>query len=100
MNQLALNFAPRARKHDPRTSHAAAASVDRFARGHYLLILEWLDTFLLPGGTFYEIARGIGLDGQQVNKRLPELERAGLVIATEHTRPGPSGRQCRVWRIA
>jgi len=97
MNQLALNFSPRARKHDPRTSHAAAASVDRFASGHYLLILHDLAH---GDRTFYEIADGTGLAGQQVNKRLPELERAGRVIATEHTRPGPSGRQCRVWRIA
>ena len=36
--------------------------------------------------TFHEIARATGLDGQQVNKRLPELERAGQAVPTDEMR--------------
>jgi len=98
MNQLDFDFR-RARRQDPATSHAAAASVRGFAIGHCARILAYLSV-VSHGATFCEIAAATWLEGQQVNKRLPELERAGLVIATEHTRPGPSGRQCRGWRIA
>jgi len=95
MNQLDLNFAPRARKHDPRTSHAAAESVDRFANGHYALILISLRDH--GPMTVAEIAVATGLGEHQCNKRTSELQRSGLISLTGGTRPGPSGRQQRVW---
>ncbi len=86
---------PRARNSDPWTSHAAAASLDDDVTARlYRIIIAALK---VAAGTQYEIADLTGLDHYQVNKRLPELERLGLAKPTGETRPGPSGRQCRVW---
>lgn len=88
---------PRARMSDPATSHAAGRRVAEFSHAHASVILAALQRRPM---TFHEIARATGLDGQQVNKRLPELERAGQAVPTDEMRRSPSGRQCRVWRAA
>jgi hypothetical protein len=94
---------PRARRRDPRTSHAAAAQVQEFAGGHYLTILWRLR--LHGPQTVSEIAAGTGMAEQQINKRLPEMAVAGSVsVATVAGRPltrrGASGRLQRVWQAA
>jgi len=49
--------------------------------------------------TSYEIAERTGLDQVQVARRMIELEvPPARVVRTAATRPGPSGRQCTVWR--
>ena len=94
MTQLELF---RSRRHDPLTSKIAALLVDDFAAHHFSRILWCLKTY--GSGTFHDIARYLDLEGQQVNKRLPELERMGYVRATDKLRTSPSGRLCRVWEL-
>lgn len=94
MNQLALPLplpSPRARRSDPTTSHAAAARAERFAGGHYRLILNALGQ---GPGTFKEIAQRSGLERHAVARRLPELEEAAKVRATDEIRD-----DCRIWKL-
>lgn len=94
MNQMAINFEPvRARKTDPQTSQRAASKVDKFASGHYGLILEALTRG--GPGTFKEIGERCGLERHAVARRLPELQDAGKVTRTAETRDG-----CSVWKVA
>lgn len=92
----------RARANDPATSKAAAEGVKEFAASHYALILLALRD--LGPLTVSQLARATGFGEQQVNKRLPELQRRGLVALVVndrgdvHTRRGDSGRMQRVWR--
>lgn len=87
---------PAARHTDPATSHAAARKAARFAASHSQRILEALKT---GAGTVDEIAACIGLQSQQVNKRLPELERMGLAYPTDMLRRSRSGNMERIWKI-
>lgn len=103
MNQLAIDFsaiAPetRARTSDPATSHAAAKSSSRWAASHAGRIF----VALVGHGprTVDELSAIVGLQSQQINKRLPELERLGLALPTDELRPSRSGHQERVWRAA
>jgi predicted transcriptional regulator len=88
----------RARHGDPETSHAAAARVTEFDANHFGRILSCLRQH--GPQTFHELAYRLGLDGQQVNKRLPELERISAVHRTGDTRLSPAGRACTVWAIS
>jgi DNA-binding HxlR family transcriptional regulator len=91
MTQLCLVLTlPRARRADPATSHHAAAQVERFAGGHYRLILNALAQ---GSATFKEIAARSGLERHAVARRLPELQAALKVRTTDEIRDG-----CRVWR--
>lgn len=74
----------RARTTDPVTSHDAARHVDRFRAEHYRRILRAVAEH--PGSTAHELAPYAGLDNVQINRRLSELEAAGLVKRT-HRRP-------------
>lgn len=87
---------PRARKADPATSKSAAARVVEFDANHFGRIIAALKQ--RGPMTFHEIAAATGLDGQQSNKRLPELERMGAVRRTGELRRSQSGRQCAVWK--
>jgi predicted ArsR family transcriptional regulator len=95
MNQMQIEF--HARSSDPSTSHEAAATVGRFARDHYRRILAAISPY--SGSTIYQIAAQSGLDHVAAARRLPELEKAGKVFA-EGERPGPTGRNCRVWWLS
>lgn len=96
--QLSLEFNPRAlaRRSDPATSHEAARRVREFATGHSATVLACLKAH----GTLTvdEIAKHTPLLAHQINKRLPELQRSGLVAPTGETRLSASGRPERVWR--
>jgi len=107
MNQLAIDFGtparpadtlPRARKRDPATSHAAAAAAASLSGEHQAAILAALARFGALGKD--GIAARTRLSGVQVCRRLPELERAGLVAPTGRTVPSDSGRAEREFRIA
>jgi predicted ArsR family transcriptional regulator len=67
----------RARRSDPVTSHQAAASVHAFAAAHKVKIVAFLRRG--PAGAT-RIADGTGLGRDAVGKRLPELERDGVIV--------------------
>jgi hypothetical protein len=84
---------PVARRHDPPTSHAAAASITKAAKDHHYAIIN----VLWKPMTIYHIARLTGLDHVQVARRMPELAAMGKAMTTGKTAPGPAGRECRLW---
>ena len=98
---------PRSRRDNVHTSENAAVSMIGGSHRHRVMVLTCL--VLYGPQTFHEIAARTGLDGQQVNKRLPELKKQGTIdritIATWDrksifkTRNSPSGRACAVWRV-
>jgi predicted Rossmann fold nucleotide-binding protein DprA/Smf involved in DNA uptake len=84
-----------ARRSDPATSHAAAASAP--VAEHQAVILDALASG--PAGAS-GIAARCGLSSHQVNKRLTELARAGRIVETGRTVRSGSGRGEREWRVA
>lgn len=87
-----------ARKRDPATSHAAAASAGALRAVHQDSILAALDRYGPAGKD--RIARLTGLTGVQVCRRLPELVIAELVEPTGRTVESDSGRSEREFRKA
>jgi predicted Rossmann fold nucleotide-binding protein DprA/Smf involved in DNA uptake len=86
-----------ARKTDPPTSHAAARRVGEFRGEHARKILQALS--LGPAGQSV-IAERCGLLPHQVNKRIAELARAGMILETGRVVESASGRGEREWRVA
>ncbi len=84
---------PRARASDPQTSVDAAVSMD--ATEHRRLILLALKA---GDGNYTEVAARTGLDRHAVGRRLRELQREGLIVATGEHRLTPSNRRAMVWR--
>jgi predicted ArsR family transcriptional regulator len=84
-----------ARRSDPETSHVAARRTREFAGGHIATILACLHEH--GPQTVDQIAGRTRLNSQQVNKRLPDMEKAGLAAPTGFTRLSASGRPERVW---
>ena len=84
----------RARSLDPVTSHAAA---EQFKSGdlHFKLIAHCLKRFGPLGKD--GIAHLAGLDSNQVARRLPEMQRDGLVGLTGKTVKSMAKRQEREW---
>lgn len=76
MTQLDIFAEPMARATDPATSHAAAAQARTFAKSHSLRILECLR--LYGRSTAKMLGTYTGLSVVQVDRRLPDLQRAGL----------------------
>jgi len=91
-----LDDAPLARRSDPATSHAAAASANELQGQHQRLILACLEQHGPLGKD--GIASRTRLDGVQTCRRLTELARAGAIVWTGRTVPSTSGRQEREWR--
>lgn len=87
----------RARRTDPVTSHAAAGAAESFAKAHADRILKCLRQTGPLGKD--GIANHTGLDGVAVSRRLPELERQGLVYPTGEKRISNTGRLEREWAI-
>lgn len=87
-----------ARRRDPGTSHDAALRVKEFQASHQHRVLAAIQD--LREATVDEIARQCEIPAHSVGKRIPELERAGQIVATGAERPGDSGRLQRVWRPA
>ena len=87
----------RARSLDPSTSHTAADQAQDLARQHFDLITNCLQRFGARGKD--GIAELTGLDGNQVARRMPELERLGLVELTGQVTKSKSGRAEREWRF-
>jgi DNA-binding HxlR family transcriptional regulator len=89
--------APRARRSDPQTSHAAAADAKDLAKQHAILILGALRYG--PAGCD-RIASITRLSPYQVSKRLSELEKARAIKLTGRTVKSNAGRQQREWALA
>tara|TARA_B110000503_G_scaffold78418_1_gene120518 strand:- start:213 stop:515 length:303 start_codon:yes stop_codon:yes gene_type:complete len=85
----------RARLLDPSTSHEAAQRVGEFSAKMYKKIYAEL---LKGEGTYEELAERMEFKRDQLCKRLPEMERIGIVALTGEKRTGSSGRLQRVWR--
>lgn len=81
-----------ARRTDPATSHQAAERARRFVTGHARAVLVALDAG--PAGQT-EIGRRCGLLPHQVNKRLADLAKAGLVEVTGRRVEAGSEREWR-----
>jgi hypothetical protein len=74
--QLELSLpAPRARRHDPTTSHAAATRSHAFSESH----AGRIHVALTQGpATAHELSERIGLTVVQIDRRLPELREGGM----------------------
>jgi len=88
---------PRVRKSDPLTSFVAADSAKELAKKHGSIIVQCL----VQHGPLGKdgIATHTGLDGNQVARRLKELETLGFINLTGKTVKSKSNRQEREWRI-
>jgi len=99
---MQMNIEFHARRTDPETSHEAAARVREFAGEHHRRILAAIDP--VHGSTIYDIADMSGMDHVAVARRMIELasEVDGRIarVKAKGTRPGPTGRMCRVWWLA
>ncbi len=97
-DQLQIDLMPAARRTDPATSHEAAALAVGLATRHRTLILGALGLHGAMGKT--RIAKVTGLDDVAVARRLPELERIGMVEPTGGRETSASGRPERVWGVS
>lgn len=86
----------RARRDDPWTSHHAGDLADAVVAKHYRIILQALAA---GPGISWELANRCELSNAQIHKRMPELERLGLVARTGEIRLwSRSRRPCLVWQ--
>lgn len=91
MTQLTLIAPiPQARRTDPLTSHAAAKKAAPIAPSHRNIIAAAL---AYEPATVKMISERCGLSQYAVSKRLPEMERMGLIKLTGREIDG-----CREWR--
>lgn len=76
---------PRARRTDARSSHEAAALIERtgIAGRQAQAVLEAMREY--PGSTTMELARAAGLDRYAVARRAPELAALGKAVRVEPT---------------
>lgn len=88
----------RARSSDPITSFMAADVAPKFANKHVNTIMECLAKHGPLGKD--GIAKHTGLDGVQISRRLPELQKDGLILLTGKTVKSNTGNQEREWRLA
>jgi len=86
---------PRVRKTDPETSFQAAESIKPVAERHFQVILECLQAHGALGKD--GIASLTSLDGNQVARRLNEMQKIGLIHLTGKTVKSNSGRSEREW---
>ena len=87
---------PRVRSSDPLTSFQAADSAKELAKKHWRVIVVCLFQHGPMGKD--SIATHTGLDGNQVARRLKELETQGWIELTGKTVASKSKRQEREWR--
>jgi hypothetical protein len=89
----------RARRTDPITSHLAAASISDAAKAHYELIVTCLKKYGPMGKDSIAMHTNMNgfADGNAVARRLPEIEKMGLVEPTGKLVLSRSGRKEREW---
>ena len=88
-------FFHRSRKMDPTTSQQAAQEIRDVAPNHMRKIHECLHEHGPMGKD--QIALILGMNPNQVSRRLPEMEKMNLVTPTGKTVGSLSGRQEREW---
>jgi len=98
MNQLAIDFQPRARAHDPITSHIAARDSHKFSNRHYERILKALREH--GPMNYCQIAKVTGMEKVAVNRRLGEMLKAQMIVETGRNTPSDSGKDCREFGAA
>jgi len=86
----------RVRSSDPVTSHEAADAAKDLASKHFGIIVGCLKAYGALGKD--GIAQHSGLEGNQVARRLNELEKMSLIELTGRTVKSSSGRNEREWR--
>jgi predicted transcriptional regulator len=86
----------RVRNSDPVTSYEAADAAKDLAAKHLSIIVDCLKAHGALGKD--GIARHSGLDGNQVARRLNELEKMNLIQLTGRTVKSSAGRNEREWR--
>jgi len=93
-HQLAIGLA---RNTDPATSHEAARYVTQSGtrKSQKDLVLDFVRRN--PLRTYKEIAKGLDICPFAVARRLPDLERDGLVIK-QGVRVIKIGKNCTLWR--
>lgn len=91
-----LDATKRFRRTDPGTSMVAAEMAGGLAAEHKDLILGLLAVAKRSMGAT-EIANMLGLTQVQVCRRLPELQRAGLIRVADGQGRTPTGRPERLW---
>ena len=84
-----------ARRNDPTTSVRAALRVDEFSHTICAKIYQELKK---GDGTYEQLANRLALRPDQLCRRLPDLQKAGLAEPTEKTATGQAGRSQRIWR--
>ncbi len=82
----------------PKTSLEAYRSVKEMKEAHKIKIIEALKQ-LKTGGTYEQISTLINIDKAQVNRRLSEMERDGIIYNVGITRPTISGRSAMVRQL-
>jgi DNA-binding MarR family transcriptional regulator len=90
----------RARRADPETSHAAAASMSRFITQAERKVLDALRSRGEAGATSEELARFLAVPLVNVSPRMRPLADKGYVVDSGVTRKGASGRGQIVWRVS
>lgn len=100
-NGLCTLSAPTVRSTDRAASHIAAHSIvkDGSRSKWKQVCLEAVKAY--PGLTSRELAARSGIDNETMHKRLPDLERDGLVVYSETLRRcAVSGKVAGTWRAA
>jgi predicted transcriptional regulator len=87
----------RSRKTDPQTSHDAAEQAQELADKHFIKIHFVLAKYGPMGKD--GIAQKTGLDSAQVSRRLPEMQKLGLVRLTGNFAMSFARRKEREWSI-
>ena len=86
----------RVRSSDPVTSYESADAAKDLASKHFSTIVDCLQAHGALGKD--GIARHSGLEGNQVARRLNELEKMNLIQLTGRTVKSSAGRNEREWR--
>ena len=92
-------FQPRAKSNDPITSYLAAEHVEKSGMARRQQDAVLIAVRSRPGATSQELATELGqvLDRYVFARRLPELERRGLVMHGEKRRCTISGMKAMTW---
>jgi hypothetical protein len=83
----------------PKTSIEAYATVAEMKEAHYAIIKAAIIKLGKSGGHYEQIASFCGLGKDQVNRRLSEMVRDGVIFNTGETRKTLSGRNAMVRSI-
>lgn len=99
MQQLAI---PLARRSDPETSYRAADRATQFKAKHESTIFNAIFEAGPRGATAKEIAAVTGLTDVQVNRRLGNMGRRGVIERNANTDCSEYEQRggCCVWRVA